>query len=127
RDFRGDTVHPSTLEILSECGLSDEFAALPQQKVQTLEVEIGGEVIPAIDFKGLAPFDHLVLVPQWDLLDLIAREANKFQNFRLLMEHEATALLYRDGKVAGVQVRLPGGELTVHAELVVGCDGRRSM
>ena len=126
RDFRGDTVHPSTLQILDEIGLLDRFAELPQRKVNHLGVMIGGHLQQVIDFRGLKPFDYVSLVPQWDFLDLLADEGRRYPHFDLRMRHEAVGLVEKAGQVVGVHVRSPDGELTVHADLVVACDGRHS-
>ncbi|HET8700782.1 MAG TPA: FAD-dependent oxidoreductase [Nitrococcus sp.] len=126
RDFRGDTVHPSTLEVLDQIGLLQKFERLPQRKVDQLSVNIGGRVQPAIDFRGLKPFPYLSLVPQWDFLDLLAAEGRRYPSFDLRMRHEVVGLIGEGSHVTGVHVRSPQGELEIHAELVVGCDGRHS-
>lgn len=126
RDFRGDTVHPSTLQILDELGLLQKFGQLPQRRVDHLDGIVGGRAQPLVDFRGLSPFDYLALVPQWDLLDLLAAEGRLHAGFDLRMRHAATGLLENNGSVTGVQVEGPDGPLTIHADLVVACDGRRS-
>lgn len=126
RDFRGDTVHPSTLQVLSEVGLLEKFATLPQRRVEQLAVRIGGRLQPLIDFRGLKPFGHLSLVPQWDFLDFLAGEARRYPTFDLRMRHEVLGLKHHDGRVAGVYVRSPEGEREMDADLVVACDGRHS-
>jgi len=126
RDFRGDTVHPSTLQVLDEIGLLAKFERLPQRKVDHLSAQIGGRPQEIIDFRGLEPFDHVALVPQWDFLDLIAGEGRRYPHFDLRMRHEAIGLIEEEGRVNGVRVRLPDGESQIRAELVVGCDGRHS-
>ncbi len=126
RDFRGDTVHPSTLQILKEIGLLGKFDRLPQRKVNHLSVRIGGRLQPVIDFRGLKPFDYLSLVPQWDFLDLLADEGQRYPHFDLRMRHETLGLIEKEGRVAGVRVRSPEGEVSVLADLVVACDGRHS-
>ena len=126
RDFRGDTVHPSTLMVLQQLGLLAAFEQLPQRRAEVLSGVIGGRTQQAIDFRGLEPFPYLALVPQWDLLDLLADEARRWPNFDLRMRHEATGLV-RDGeRVAGVQVRAGAAGFTLRADLVVACDGRHS-
>jgi len=127
RDFRGDTVHPSTLEVLRQTGLLERFYGLPHRRVDHLGVHVGGRLQPLIDFRGLRPFDHLCLVPQWDFLNLLAEEARRFPGFELRMRHEATDLLWSEGEVAGVRVRTPEGEQELGACLVVACDGRNSL
>ncbi len=128
RDFRGDTVHPSTLQVLAELGLLPQFERLPQRRVQQLGVQIAGRLQPAIDFRGLQPFDYLALVPQWDFLNFIAEEGRTRypQQFDLRMRHEALDLVHDAGRVAGVRVRSPAGESELRADLVVACDGRDS-
>ena len=128
RDFRGDTVHPSTLEILSELGLKERFDALPQHRVEQLEGMFADGMYAIGDFRNLRPFPYMALVPQWDLLDLLAAEAQGHDGFRLYMRHEATGLLRGpDGGAIGVLARSPDGMVRVNADLVVGCDGRRSL
>jgi 2-polyprenyl-6-methoxyphenol hydroxylase-like FAD-dependent oxidoreductase len=126
RDFRGDTVHPSTLQVLEEVGLLETFNRLPQRRVDQLGVRIGGRLQPVIDFRGLKPFNYLSLVPQWDFLDLLADEGLLYPHFDLRMRHEAVGLIEAGGRVTGVRVRSPDGEVTVKADVVVACDGRHS-
>ncbi len=126
RDFRGDTVHPSTLQILDELGLLPAFEQLPQRRVDHLSGIVGGCMQPIVDFRGLSPFAYLALVPQWDFLDLLAAEGKRHASFDLRMRHAATGLLEHDGRITGVQVSGPDGALTIRADLVVACDGRRS-
>ncbi|MGA9341952.1 MAG: FAD-dependent oxidoreductase [Rhodanobacteraceae bacterium] len=126
RDFRGDTVHPSTLSILDEIGLTKKFERLPQRRIDHLAGIVGGREQQIIDFRGLKPYPYLVLVPQWDLLDLLAEEGRRYPGFDLRMRHEATGLIERDGRIVGVHVRAPEGDIEIQADLVVGCDGRRS-
>ena len=135
RDFRGDTVHPSTLAILDQCGLKNKFDTLPQSKVQEASVHIGKKHFRIADFRGLNPFDYIALVPQWDFLDLLASEGQKLNNFNLLMSTEATDVIREpapsdqevvSSKVVGVVANTPNGTLEIRADLVVGCDGRRS-
>lgn len=131
RDFRGDTVHPSTLEILSECGLKDKFDALPQQHIHTASVNIGALSLTMAEFRGLKPFDYIALVPQWDFLNLIATEAKQLPSFQLLVEHEVTDVISEfvagSNVVTGVTAQTPSGLLEIRAALVVGCDGRHSV
>ncbi|MDO1527844.1 FAD-dependent oxidoreductase [Fulvimonas sp. R45] len=126
RDFRGDTVHPSTLEIIDQLGLRAEFDALPQHRVDHLEGIVGGRRQPLVDFRGLHPYGYLALVPQWDFLDLLAREGRRHPSFDLRMRHGATDLLREQGQVVGVQVQGPDGAYDLRADLVVACDGRHS-
>jgi 2-polyprenyl-6-methoxyphenol hydroxylase-like FAD-dependent oxidoreductase len=127
RDFRGDTVHPSTLQVLDELGLLPAFERLPQRRIERLGAQIGGRLQQVIEFRGLKPFGYLALVPQWDFLDFIAGEARRrYPHFDLRMRHEATGLVERSGRVAGVSVRSPEGDYEILADVVVACDGRDS-
>jgi 2-polyprenyl-6-methoxyphenol hydroxylase-like FAD-dependent oxidoreductase len=127
RDFRGDTVHPSTLEVFCELGLLDEFLTLPHQEVRHLHMDIGGKRIIAGDFTHLpAHCKFIALMPQWDLLDFLARKAKAFPNFRQLMQTEATALIEEHGEIIGVRARALEGEIDIRADLVIGADGRHS-
>jgi 2-polyprenyl-6-methoxyphenol hydroxylase-like FAD-dependent oxidoreductase len=126
RDFRGDTVHPSTLQVLDEVGLLSRFERLPQRKVPHLIARIGDRVQRIVDFRGLKPFDYLSFVPQWDFLDLLADAGREYPHFDLRMSHEVIGLIEREGRTVGVRVQSPGGELVVHADVVVACDGRNS-
>ena len=127
RDFRGDTVHPSTLQVLDELGLLPAFERLPQRRIERLGAQIGGRLQQVIEFRGLKPFGYLALVPQWDFLDFIAGEARRhFPHFDLRMRHEATGLVERPGRVVGVSVRSPKGDYEILADVVVACDGRHS-
>ncbi|REJ79318.1 MAG: FAD-dependent oxidoreductase [Acidobacteria bacterium] len=127
RDFRGDTVHPSTLEILDQIGILPEFKKLPQNKVQQLGVHIGDRVQQVVDFRGLSPFDYLSFVPQWDFLDLLADHGRQFGNFDLRMRHKATGLIIENGECAGVRVESPEGRAELRARVTVACDGRHSI
>src|SRR5690606_31315319 len=116
RDFRGDTVHPSTLEILAELGLKDKFDALPQHRVEELQAMFADGMQTFGDFRSLRPFPYMALVPQWDLLNLLAGEAQRYKGFQLGMRHEATELVRRaDGRVTGVMARTPDGMVQVNA------------
>jgi 2-polyprenyl-6-methoxyphenol hydroxylase-like FAD-dependent oxidoreductase len=128
RDFRGDTIHPSTLELLHELGIAEEFLRLPHQKVAEIRAQIGDTLLPVADFSRLpvrSPF--IAMIPQWDFLDFIAHHAARYPTFELRMQTEVTGLLLNGNKVVGVKAASPGGELEIHAELVVGADGRHSL
>jgi len=128
RDFRGDTIHPSTLQLLHELGLLEEFLTLPHQQISVFVLAIGGESLPIADLTHLPSHAKFVaLMPQWDFLDFLAAHAANFPTFRLLMEHEVTGLI-EDGnhRVIGVHANTPSGTVDIHATLVVGCDGRHS-
>jgi 2-polyprenyl-6-methoxyphenol hydroxylase-like FAD-dependent oxidoreductase len=127
RDFRGDTVHPSTLEVMHELGILDDFLRLPHQEVRTLGGQVGG------DFVSLADFSHLptrcrfiALVPQWEFLDFIARKARRYTRFQLRMETEVVDLLEENGRIMGVRAETKRGPLEVRADLTIGADGRGS-
>jgi len=126
RDFRGDTVHPSTLMVLQQVGLMPRFEQLPQHHLHGLSARVGDITQPAVDFRGLKPFDYLALVPQWDFLNLLAEAGSELPDFDLRMEHEVTGLLESEGVVNGVQVSSPDGDFKLTADLVVACDGRNS-
>jgi 2-polyprenyl-6-methoxyphenol hydroxylase-like FAD-dependent oxidoreductase len=128
RDFRGDTVHPSTLEVLNELGLLEEFLRLPHEELTSLGVIIGGSFFDAADFRHVpVTCKFVALMPQWDFLNFLSDHAKKFPSFRLLMQHEATDLL-RDGeRVTGVVAQHDGQTVRVQTNLVVGCDGRHSI
>ena len=127
RDFRGDTVHPSTLELIYELGLIDEFLKLPHQKVETVTGEVGAERIALGDFRHLPTHcKFIALMPQWDFLNFLAEHGRRYPGFDLRMQAEATDLIEENGRVAGLIARTPNGALTIRADLSVGCDGRHS-
>jgi 2-polyprenyl-6-methoxyphenol hydroxylase-like FAD-dependent oxidoreductase len=127
RDFRGDTIHPSTLEVVHELGLLEDFLTRPHQELRLLRGWIGDEMIPVADFSRLPTrCKFIALMPQWDFLDFLTQHARKYPNFRLRMQAEVTGLIEEGGRVAGVRARTPAGALEVRADLVVGADGRHS-
>jgi 2-polyprenyl-6-methoxyphenol hydroxylase-like FAD-dependent oxidoreductase len=127
RDFRGDTVHPSTLEFMHELGLLDDFLKLPHQKVETLTGQVGAEHLTMIDFRHLPTHcKYIALMPQWDFLNFLADRGKRFKTFDLHMKAEATDLIEQGGRVVGVRAKTADGTLTIRADLVVGCDGRHS-
>src|SRR5258706_2298237 len=128
RDFRGDTVHPSTLEIMYELGLLEEFLQRPHQELRELSGTIGGVPVKLADFSHVPAHCHFIaLMPQWDFLDFLASRAKRYPNFRLFMQAEASDLLSEGGRVTGVSVRTPQRSLAIRADLVVGADGRHSI
>ena len=128
RDFRGDTVHPSTLEVLRELGLLREFLRLPHQEVRSAGVIIGDTHFDVADFRHVpAPCKFVALMPQWDFLNFLSSHAKQLPAFRLLMEHEATGLIDEGGRIAGVTAKNQDREVEIRARLVVGCDGRHSV
>lgn len=127
RDFRGDTIHPSTLELMHELSILEDFLRQPHQEQQRFEFRIGAERVPAADFSRLPTHcKFMVFMPQWDFLDFIAGKAKRYRGFHLMMQADVTDLV-RDGeRVTGAVAATPGGEITVRAALVVGADGRHS-
>ena len=127
RDFRGDTVHPSTLQLMDELGLLDDFLKVPHQKVETLSALIGPDRIELADFRHLPTrCKFIALMPQWDFLKFLADRGRAYPTFDLKMSAEATGLVDRDGRVAGVEAKTPDGPLTILADLTIACDGRHS-
>ena len=127
RDFRGDTIHPSTLDLMHELGLLDAFLKLPHSRVARLSGQVGGTTIALADFSHLPTHcKFIALMPQWDFLDFLAAHGRKYPAFDLRMRTEATGLIEEDGRVAGVRAKSPDGEIEVRADLTVGCDGRHS-
>jgi 2-polyprenyl-6-methoxyphenol hydroxylase-like FAD-dependent oxidoreductase len=128
RDFRGDTIHPSTLELMHELGLLEEFLKLPHQEVPRLIARFGDLAVPVADFTHLPTrCKFIALMPQWDFLDFLARQAARYPTFRLLMRTEAIGLIEEAGCVSGVRATTPDGPLDVRAHLVVAADGRASV
>jgi 2-polyprenyl-6-methoxyphenol hydroxylase-like FAD-dependent oxidoreductase len=127
RDFRGDTIHPSTLELMHELGLLDEFLKLPHSRVTRLGGQVGGTTIALADFSHLPTHcKFIALMPQWDFLDFLAAHGKKYPAFNLRMKTEATDLIEEGGRVVGVRANSPDGEIEIRADLTVGCDGRHS-
>jgi 2-polyprenyl-6-methoxyphenol hydroxylase-like FAD-dependent oxidoreductase len=128
RDFRGDTVHPSTLERFYELGLLDRFLQLPHSQVTGLSAIVGGHRIAMANFSHLSTHaKFLALMPQWDLLDFLAQEASHYPTFKLCMGWEATGLLEHNGATTGVRANTPNGPVEIPAALTVGCDGRHAL
>ncbi len=128
RDFRGDTIHPSTLEVMYELGIVDDFLRRPHQEVRQLKGQIGTETITVADFTHLPTHcKFLGLMPQWDFLDFIVEQARRYPSFHLKMQAEVTDLIEEGGRVVGVRARNPEGMLEVRADLTVGADGRHSV
>jgi 2-polyprenyl-6-methoxyphenol hydroxylase-like FAD-dependent oxidoreductase len=127
RDFRGDTVHPSTLMIMHELGLIDDFLKLPHSEIRALSAEIGDTTVKVADFSRVsAPCPYIALMPQWDFLNFLAERGSRFPALRIMMSAEVTGLIQDAGRVAGVQGKTADGPLEIRADLVVGCDGRAS-
>lgn len=127
RDFRGDTVHPSTMQLMKELGLLGDFLEQPHQCVDTIRGVYGGYEFTVATLKGL-PIEtpYIALMPQWDFLNFLTSKARAYPEFKLLLEHEATGLIESMGHVRGVVAQTPRGEVRIEADLVVACDGRHS-
>jgi 2-polyprenyl-6-methoxyphenol hydroxylase-like FAD-dependent oxidoreductase len=127
RDFRGDTVHPSTLMILQELGLIEDFLKLPHSEIRALSLEIGGVAVKVADFARVpAPCRFVALMPQWDFLNFLADKGRRFSTLSVMMSAQVTSLIETEGRVVGVRGTTLSGSLEVRADLVVGCDGRTS-
>ena len=128
RDFRGDTIHPSTLEVVHELGLLDDLQKLPHQKAPQLNGYFGGLALTIADFSHLpVRCPYLVLMPQWDFLNFLTKHASRYPPFKVRMQAEVTGLLEEDGRVVGLRATTPDGPLEVRASLVIGADGRHSV
>jgi 2-polyprenyl-6-methoxyphenol hydroxylase-like FAD-dependent oxidoreductase len=127
RDFRGDTIHPSTMEVMFELGLLDEFLKLPHQKEDIIVERFGSRKYALADFRHLPTrAKFLALMPQWNFLNFLAEEGRKYPSFRLRMRTQAAELIEKEGRVTGVRATSPDGEIEIRADLTVGCDGRHS-
>jgi len=128
RDFRGDTIHPSTLEVMHELGILDEFLTRPHQEVRELAGQVGSESVTIADFTHLPTRCRFIaFMPQWDFLNFIVEQARRYPAFHLRMQAEVTDLIEENGKVAGVRAKTPEGILEARANLTVGADGRHSV
>src|SRR5215208_7091144 len=128
RDFRGDTIHPSTLELMYELGLLEEFLKHPHQEVRELRGVINGQTVPIADFTKLSTrCKFIAFMPQWDFLNFLSTRAKKFPSFQLLMEHEVVDLMFDHQRVTGVRAKTSRGEVEIPADLVIGADGRHSI
>src|SRR5438093_11933846 len=127
RDFRGDTIHPSTLELMHELGLLDEFLKQPHQEVRELRAVVNGQAAPIADFTKLPTrCKFIAFMPQWHFLNFLFSYAKRFPSFQLHMKTEVVDLLIENDRVVGVRAKTPRGEMDVHADLVIGADGRHS-
>lgn len=128
RDFRGDTIHPSTLEVMHELGLLEGLLALPHTRAPTLHAEIGGKDVTLANFSRLPTRCRFIaFMPQWEFLDYVAREAARYPHFRLIMNARVDGLSEQDGRITGLTATTPEGPLSISAALVVGADGRNSV
>ena len=127
RDFRGDTIHPSTLQLMHELGLLNDFLKLPHSRVDHVSAQIGAARVPVADFSHLPTMcKYIAFMPQWDFLDFLAEHGKRYPTFDLHMRTEATGVIEEGGRVVGVRAKAPDGELDIRADLVVGTDGRHS-
>jgi 2-polyprenyl-6-methoxyphenol hydroxylase-like FAD-dependent oxidoreductase len=128
RDFRGDTIHPSTLEVMHELGLLADFLKLPHQELREIRGIFNGHPVPMADFSRLPTHcKFIAFMPQWDFLNFLAEKAKVFPTFELRMEHEVVDLLWNGDRVTGVRAKTPDGERELHADLVIGADGRHAI
>lgn len=127
RDFRGDTIHPSTLEVMHELGMLDDLLKLPHQKVPRLNAQFGELTLTIADFSGLPTHCRFIaMMPQWDFLNFLAERAARYPGFRLIRRVEATGVIEEAGRVVGLRAATGDRELEIRAALVVGADGRHS-
>src|SRR6266404_3146325 len=128
RDFRGDTIHPSALDLIYELGLLDEFLTLPHQEFSQLKGIFNGHLVPMADFSRLPTHcKFIAFMPQWDFLNFFAAKAQRFSSFVLQMQHEVVDLIFDQERVAGVRVKTLDGERDFRADLVIGADGRHAV
>ncbi len=128
RDFRGDTIHPSTLEVMDELGVLDAFLQRPHQEVTSLAGNLGDTLVTVADFTHLPTrCKFLAFMPQWDFLNFLAEEAKRYPQFDLRMQARADELLWENGRVTGVRAQTPSGALDVRADLTIAADGRESV
>jgi len=128
RDFRGDTIHPSTLELMYELGILDEFLKRPHQELPQIGVQLGDFEVKVADFSHLPGHcKFIALMPQWDFLNFIAEKAKAYPQFHLRMESEVTDVIEENGRIVGIRAKTSRGVLEVRADLTLGADGRRSI
>jgi 2-polyprenyl-6-methoxyphenol hydroxylase-like FAD-dependent oxidoreductase len=128
RDFRGDTVHPSTLQVMDELGLIDGFLKLPHQQLQKMDGMFGGTPIRISDLSRLnVKYPFIAFMPQWDFLNFLRESGKRFASLKVMMNAEATDLIWSGGAIAGVKADTPDGPLEIRADLTVACDGRHSI
>ena len=128
RDFRGDTIHPSTLEVMHELGLLERLLTLPHQKVSRINGQFGDLALTVADFSSLSTHCRFIaFMPQWDFLNFLAEEAARYSTFQLRRQADVSGLIEESGSVVGLRANTPDGPLEVRADLVVGADGRHSI
>ncbi|BBO12797.1 monooxygenase [Bradyrhizobium sp. TM102] len=127
RDFRGDTVHPSTLEVMDELGLIDGFLKLPHQRLQKMDGLFGGTPVRIADLRRLhTKYPFIAFMPQWDFLNFLREAGRRFASLEVMMSTEAVDLIRRGEKIAGVRAKTPDGVVDIEADLTIACDGRHS-
>ncbi|HYG71359.1 MAG TPA: FAD-dependent oxidoreductase, partial [Actinomycetota bacterium] len=126
RDFRGDTIHPATLQLLDEIGLIDEFLRLPHSRMERLTVRTTSGPLTFADFTRAGRYGYVAFVPQWDFLDLLAEAAVRFPTFRLMRRAEVTDVIRQDGDIVGVRATTDDGNVAIRSQLVIAADGRHS-
>src|SRR6202050_4638754 len=127
RDFRGDTVHPSTLQVMDELGLIDGFLKMPHQQLQKMDGNFGGDSIRIADLGRLkVKYPFIAFMPQWDFLNFLRERGKRFSSLKVMMNADATDLIWSGKTVSGVKVTTPEGPVEVRADLTVACDGRHS-
>jgi 2-polyprenyl-6-methoxyphenol hydroxylase-like FAD-dependent oxidoreductase len=128
RDFRGDTVHPSTLQVMDELGLIDGFLKLPHQRLQKLDGMFGGTSVRIADLSRVdTKYPFIAFMPQWDFLNFLREAGQRFSSLKVMMNAEAVDLIRQGDQIAGVRVKTPEGMLDIRADLTIACDGRRSI
>jgi len=128
RDFRGDTVHPSTLQVMDELGLIDGFLKLPHQRLQKMDGILGGVPIRIADLSRLkTKYPFIAFMPQWDFLNFLRESGKRYPSLKVMMNADATDLIWSGDSVAGVKAKTPDGPVDIRADLTIGCDGRHSM
>src|SRR3954470_22992174 len=128
RDFRGDTVHPSTLQVMDELGLIDGFLQLPHQEIQKMEGQFGGSSIRISDLSRLRTrYPFIAFMPQWDFLNFLREQGKRFASLKVMMNADAVDLIWSGETVTGVKAQTPEGAVQIRADLTVACDGRHSI
>ncbi len=128
RDFRGDTVHPSTLQVMDELGLIDGFLKLPHQRLQKMDGMFGGTSVRIADLSRLhVKYPFIAFMPQWDFLNFLRESGKRFASLKVMMSTEAIDLIHDGDRIAGVKARTPDGVIDIDADLTIACDGRHSL
>jgi 2-polyprenyl-6-methoxyphenol hydroxylase-like FAD-dependent oxidoreductase len=128
RDFRGDTVHPSTLQVMDELGLIEGFLRLPHQRLQKMDGMFGGEAVRIADLSRLhVKYPFIAFMPQWDFLNFLRESGKQFASLRVMMSTEAIDLIHDGDRISGVRARTPEGVIDIEADLTIACDGRHSL